>query len=490
MSESADLYFGGAWQAGSGERLRIHEPATGVLLRELRGASRADVGRAVASAVEGFRAWRDTPVLERARILRCAATLLRQRAAELGELETRNTGNPIAVMVPEVGACADFMEFFAGLGTEMKGVTIPISSQAFSMTMREPLGVVARICAFNHPLLYATAKSASALIAGNAVIVKPSDLTPLTALRVAELWHGLFPPGVFNVLPGTRETGDALVADPGVAKVALIGSPAAGRAVMAAGAATLKGLTLELGGKNALVACADADPEAVAEAVVRGMNFRSVTGQSCGSTSRVYLHEAIHDAVVERVVGAVSRLRVGLPTDPRTEVGALSSQAQFDKTLGHIELARAEGARIAAGGMRPTDPALADGFFVQPTVLVNVTDAMRVAREEVFGPVLSLLRWREEEDVIARVNASPFGLTAAVFSNDFSRAHRFAARLQAGYVWINDSATHTLGVPFGGTRQSGFGREESLEEVLEFTCSRTINVKLLDRAAPSSKENP
>ncbi|WP_342364038.1 aldehyde dehydrogenase family protein [Terrarubrum flagellatum] len=473
------LYIGGLWREGRGASLTLIEPATGEKLGEIANASSDDVDDAVAAAQAAYPGWRDTPALERAAILKRAAQRLRDNVAELALLETRNTGNPIAVMEPEVGACADFVDFFAGLTTEMKGTTIPISSRAFSMTVREPLGVVARICAFNHPLLYATAKAASALAVGNTVIIKPSDLTPLTALKAAELWSDLFPPGAYNVLPGDLATGRALVEHAGVAKISLIGSPAAGRAVMQAAGATLKKLTLELGGKNALIACADANPAAVAEAIVRGMNFRSVTGQSCGSTSRVYLHESIHDDVVARITTLIRKLRIGQPTDSTTDVGCLSSEAQFKKSLDYIEIGKREGARLVIGGGRPAAAELARGYFVEPTVFSDVTEEMRIASEEIFGPVLSVLRWSNEENVIARTNATPFGLTASIFTRDFDRAHSFASKLQAGYVWINDSAAHNLGVPFGGSKQSGFGREESIEEMFEFTQSKTINVRLI-----------
>src|SRR5581483_7650922 len=277
---------------------------------------------------------------------------------------------------------------------------------------------------------------------------------------------------------GGREAGEALVAHRGVAKIGFIGSVNVGRAVMQAASESLKALTLELGGKNALIACNDATAEEVAEGVVRGMNFRYVTGQSCNSTSRVYLHEDIHDRTVTEIVKRVAGLKIGLPTDRDAEVGCLSSRAQFDKTMSYIRVGQEEGAHLAHGGKRPGDPRLANGFFVEPTVFTNVTDDMRIAREEIFGPVVSILRWRDESDVIARANALDVGLTASIWTHDLDRAHRMASHIEAGYVWINGASTHYVGVPFGGYKQSGMGREESIEELLACTQIKNINVTL------------
>jgi betaine-aldehyde dehydrogenase len=321
------------------------------------------------------------------------------------------------------------------------------------------------------------------LAAGNALIVKPAGETPLSALRIAELWDGVFPPGVFNIVTGGRDAGAALVAHPKVAKIGFIGSVNGGRAVMQGASATLKALTLELGGKNALVACSDANPADVADGVVRGMNFRYVTGQSCNSTSRVYLHADIHDATLPEIVKRVAAIKVGLPTERDTEMSCLASQAQFDKTMSYIRLGLEGGARIVYGGKPPADPKLAQGFFVEPTVFADVTDDMRIAREEIFGPVVSVLRWSDESDVIARVNALDVGLTASIWTHDLDRAHRLASSIEAGYIWINGASTHHVGVPFGGYKQSGLGREESIDELLACTQLKNVNVTLRRQSA-------
>ena len=473
------LHYGGGWHASAGARtIAVSSPSTGEELGMTADATAEDVDRAVTAARAAFLLWRDVPAQERASAIRKASAILRKNTDELAWLEAVDTGNPFQAMRFDVEISANYMDYFAGLVTEIKGDTIPIGAGTLNYTLREPLGVVVRIGAFNHPLLFTAGKCGAPLAAGNTLIVKPAEQTPLSSLRIAELWDGVFPAGVFSIVTGGRDTGAALVAHPRVAKIGFIGSVPAGRAVMTAAGATLKSLTLELGGKNALIACADAAPAEVAEGVVRGMNFRYVTGQSCNSTSRVYLHADIHDAALAEIVKRVAGLKVGLPTEPDNEVGCLSSQAQFDKTMGYIKLGLEGGARIAYGGRRPSDPKLANGFFVEPTVFADVTDDMRIAREEIFGPVVSILRWTDEDDLVARVNALDVGLTASIWTHDLDRAHRLASRVEAGYVWINGASTHHVGVPFGGYKQSGVGREESIEELLACTQIKNINVTL------------
>jgi betaine-aldehyde dehydrogenase len=346
-----------------------------------------------------------------------------------------------------------------------------------NFSVREPLGVVARIIPFNHPFMFCAGKSAAPLAAGNTIVVKPPEQAPLSSLRLAELVGGLFPPGVFNVIPGGKEVGAAMASHPDVAKVALIGSVPTGRAVARAAADTLKKVMLELGGKNALIAFPDADPDAVAQAVVGGMNF-TWCGQSCGSTSRAFLHERIHDAVLDKVKTHIAYYRPGIATEPTTTMGSIISKVQYDRVMSYIESAKAEGARLVWGGKRPDDPALGKGFFVEPTVFADVRPTMRIAREEIFGPVLSVFRWSDEAKMLEEVNAVEYGLTSSIWTNDLSTAHRTAAAVQAGYIWINEVSKHFLGAPFGGYKQSGIGREESFEEILSFTQEKNIHVRL------------
>jgi len=473
-----DHFYGGGWRAPIGGALaESRNPATGELLGQFALGSAADAEAAIRAAEAGFREWSATAPLERARLMREVSAVIGKHSRELAMLDAADGGNPVAEMLRDVANAAKQWQFFAGLVTEMKGDSIPMGPDVVNFTMREPYGVVARIVAFNHPLMFTAAKAAAPIAAGNAVIMKPPEQAPLSALRLAELIGGLLPDGVFNVLTGGSEVGEALATHPDLAVVTLIGSVPTGRAVMRSAAATLKPVLLELGGKNALIGFPDADPDEVADAVVAGMNF-VWCGQSCGSTSRAFLHEDIHDAVLARLPDKIKRHKPGLPTDPATTMGALISKAQHDKTLSYIDIARSEGATLLCGGKRPDEPALANGFFVEPTVFHGVTQSMRIAMEEVFGPVLSILKWSDWEEMIQDVNAVEYGLTCSIWTNDLNRAHRTAGRVKAGFVWVNEVSKHFLGTPFGGFKQSGIGREECLSELLAFTQEKNIHIRM------------
>jgi betaine-aldehyde dehydrogenase len=477
-----DLYYGGAWHKPvAGVRVAVTSPGSGTSLGDVAEAGQADVDRAVAAAKVGFAEWRRVPPLERAKILRRIAELLRQHGEELALIDAADCGNPVREMIGDAAIAAAQVDFFAGLVTEMKGASIPMGPDAINFSVREPRGVVARIIPFNHPFMFCAGKSAAPLAAGNAVIVKPPEQAPLSSLRFAEIVHGLLPPGVLNVLSGGREAGAALSAHPGVAMVGLIGSVPTGRAVMAAAAATIKPVMLELGGKNALIAYPDADPADVAAATVAGMNF-TWCGQSCGSTSRAFIHADIYDAVVEHARVRANSFVPGDPTDPATTMGAITSRAQYERVLMYIASAKAEGARLISGGGSPTSPALAQGLFVEPTIFADVTPSMRIAREEIFGPVLGIAKWTDEAAMLAEVNAVEYGLTCSIWTNDLTIAHRTAAAVEAGFVWINEVGKHFLGTPFGGTKQSGIGREECLDELLAFTQEKNIHIKLKSSA--------
>jgi betaine-aldehyde dehydrogenase len=478
LPSHADLYYGGSWHpASSGRRVDVSSPSTGKVLGNVADADAADVDAVVASARKGFEEWSKVPPLERARILRSIAEVLRRHGPELAMLDAADGGNPYTEMRGDVAIAAGQMDFFAGLVTEMKGNSIPMGPNALNFSIREPRGVVARIIPFNHPFMFCAGKSAAPLAAGNAVIIKPPEQAPLSALRLAELVGGMLPAGVFNVVPGGREVGAALTRHPDVDMVALIGSVPTGRAVMRSAADTIKPVLLELGGKNALIAFPDADPEEVATAVVNGMNF-TWCGQSCGSTSRAFLHEDIHDAVVSRVAERAARFKPGLPTDPATTMGAIASKSQYERVLSYIQSAKDEGARLICGGRRPSAPELAEGNFIEPTIFADVTMDMTIAHEEIFGPVLSVLRWRDEAEMIKQVNRPEYGLTCSLWTNDLDKAHRTALAVQAGYIWVNETSKHFLGAPFGGYKQSGIGREECLEELIAFTQEKNIHINL------------
>ena len=473
-----DLHYGGAWQTPiQGGRTVVENPGTGENLAEVACATAADIDVAVIAARAGFEAWRKTPPLKRAELLRKVSAIIRANGPELAMLDAADSGNPFSEMLADAENAAAQIDFFAGLVTEMKGASIPMGPDRINFSVREPLGVVARILPFNHPLLFCAGKSGAILAAGNSLIVKPPEQAPLSALRLAELIADILPPGVFNVLPADREAAAHLAGHPGVAKVALVGSIPAGRAVLRAAAETIKPVLLELGGKNALIAFPDADVDQVAQAVIGGMNF-GWCGQSCGSTSRAFLHEDIHDAVVERMKTLAARFKPGLPTDPATSMGAIISPAQYDRVRRYIDGAKAEGATLAYGGGTTPPPSLPKGHYIEPTIFTDVTPQMTIAREEIFGPVLTVMRWREADAMIEEVNRLEYGLTCSIWTRDLTTAHRTAQEVQAGFVWINDYAKHFLGAPFGGYKQSGLGKEECLDELLGFTQEKNINIRL------------
>src|SRR6185295_9710994 len=477
-----DPYYAGKWQKPATARYAdVTAPGSGQALGKVVDGTVADAEAAIAAAKAAFKEWRRVPPLDRARMLRAIADVLRKNGDELAMLDAADCGNPYAEMVRDANAGAAQLDFYAGLVTEMKGASIPMGPDVVNFSVREPLGVVGRIIPFNHPFMFAAGKSGAPLAAGNTVVLKPPEQAPLSALRLAELIDGILPPGVWNVVPGGREVGQVLASHPDIAMTALIGSVPTGRAVMKAAADTLKPVLLELGGKNALIAYPDADLEAVSAAVVDGMNF-TWCGQSCGSTSRAFVHEKIYDAVLERVKHSVKRYKPGIPTDPATTMGSIVSKAQYDRVLRYIDAGKQDGARLIAGGKPPSDPNLAKGFYVEATVFADVTMDMRIGKEEIFGPVLSIFKWRAENEMLAQVNQVEYGLTCSIWTNDLATAHRVAAAVEAGYVWINEVSKHFLGAPFGGYKQSGVGREEGIEELLSFTREKNIHINLKRRA--------
>jgi betaine-aldehyde dehydrogenase len=474
-----DPYYGGKWQKGT-RYAEVTNPGTGESLGKVVDGTVADAEAAIAAAKAAFKEWRRVPPLERAKMLREIANVLRKNGDELAMLDAADCGNPYAEMVRDANAGAAQLDFYAGLVTEMKGASIPMGPDSVNFSVREPYGVVGRIIPFNHPFMFAAGKSGAPLAAGNTVVLKPPEQAPLSALRLAELIDGILPPGVWNVVPGGREVGQLLSSHPDVAMTALIGSVPTGRAVMKAASDTLKPVLLELGGKNALIAFADADLEAVSAAVVDGMNF-TWCGQSCGSTSRAFIHEKIYDAVIERAAASIKRYKPGVPTDPATTMGSIISQVQYDRIMKYIAAGKEDGARLVSGGKRPDDPRLAKGLYIEPTIFADVSMDMRIGKEEIFGPVLSVFKWSDEEKMLAEVNRVEYGLTCSIWTNDLSTAHRTAAAVEAGYVWINEVSKHFLGAPFGGYKQSGIGREECIEELLRFTREKNIHVNLKRR---------
>jgi acyl-CoA reductase-like NAD-dependent aldehyde dehydrogenase len=464
--------------AASGETIESVNPATGDAIASFPRCGPEDVDAAVRAAHAAFPAWRATPALERAAVVRRIADVVDEHAEELSALDVADNGSPVREMRKDAGMASSQLRYFAGLALELRGATIPGEFDRLDYTLREPYGVVGRIIPFNHPLMFAAGKIAAPLVAGNTVVLKPSEHTSLSALRLAELVSGVVPPGVLNVITGYgEEAGDALVAHPLARRLAFIGSVEIGRGIQRRAAdGGVKTVTLELGGKNPIVVFPDADLDAAVEGVVGGMNF-TWQGQSCGSTSRLLVHEDLHDEFVDGLSTRVEGLRSGMPDDEETDTGAIVHRRQLEKVLGYLELGRSEGARPVAGGGPPDDPALAGGMFVRPTVFDGVRPDMRLAREEIFGPVLAVLRCRDYDQALEIANGVSYGLTASVFTRDLGTAHRFARDVQAGYVWVNDSSRHFPGVPFGGVKDSGVGREEDADELYSYSQPKNVNVR-------------
>jgi betaine-aldehyde dehydrogenase len=469
---------------GSVATITSINPATGAVLAEIRVDGPAEVDAAVARAQQAQRHWAAMTGAARARVLRQAADILRARNRELAELETRDTGKPIQETIAvDVVSGADCLEYFAGLAASLSGEHLDLGPQAFGYTRREPLGVVAGIGAWNYPLQIACWKAAPALACGNAMLFKPAELTPLTAIRLGEvLAQAGLPDGVFQVLQGYADTGRLLTRHPQIRKVSLTGEVGTGKAVMADAAASLKHVTLELGGKSPLIVFDDASIDnAVAGALLA--NFYSA-GEVCSNGTRVFVHRRIKAAFLERLKTRAAAMRVGDPMDPNTQVGALISESHMEKVLGYIARGRAEGAHVLVGGYRVTTGDLANGFFVAPTVFDGCHDDMAIAREEIFGPVMTVLEFDDEEQVIARANDTEFGLAAGVFTNDLTRAHRVIARLQAGTCWINHYNVTPVELPFGGVKLSGLGRENGRAAIEHYSQLKSVYVAMADVDAP------
>ncbi|MBA1273631.1 betaine-aldehyde dehydrogenase [Stutzerimonas azotifigens] len=480
------LYIGGQYVDATGTAtFQSINPANGDVLADLQQASRADVDRAVTSAAEGQKAWAAMTAVERSRILRRAVDILRERNDELAELETLDTGKPLSeTRAVDIVTGADVLEYYAGLIPAIEGEQIPLRDSSFVYTRREPLGVVAGIGAWNYPIQIALWKSAPALAAGNAMIFKPSEVTSLTTLRLAEIYSeaGL-PDGVFNVLTGSgAEVGQWLTEHPGIEKISFTGGTVTGKKVMAsASGSTLKEVTMELGGKSPLIVFEDADLNRAADIAMMA-NFYS-TGQVCTNGTRVFVPRALLSRFEDKLLERIKRIRLGNPLDERTNFGPLTSFAHLEKVLGYIATGRQQGARLLCGGHRVEDGECARGAYVAPTVFSDCTDDMTIAREEIFGPVMSLLVYDDEEEVIRRANDTEYGLAAGIVTRDLARAHRVIHRLEAGICWINTWGESPAQMPVGGYKQSGVGRENGLTTLAHYTRIKSVQVELGDFAS-------
>ena len=481
------LYINGGYQqATSGETFTTYNPATGVALAEVQQASLADVDSAVESARKGFKIWSRMSGAERGRILMRAVALLRERNDELAMLEMLDTGKPLQeTLSVDIVTGADVVEFYAGLAATIHGQQQDLGGSNFFYSRREPLGICAGIGAWNYPIQIAMWKSGPALAAGNCMIFKPSEETPLTALKLAEIYtEAGVPDGVFNVVQGDYRVGQALSRHPHIDKVSFTGEVGTGKKVMTDAAGSLKDITMELGGKSPLIIFDDAELDnAVSGALIA--NFFS-QGEVCTNGTRVFVHDSIYDEFVSRVAKRTESMIIGDPANIETQVGALISKQHMDKVLGYIDAAKAAGARLVCGGERVTDQGLENGNFVKPTVFADCTDDMPNVIDEIFGPVMSILRFSDEAEVIDRANNTEFGLAAGVFTMNFSRAHRMIAELQAGICWINTWGASPAEMPVGGYKQSGIGRENGIETLNNYTQVKSVFIELGDVDCPYS----
>ena len=473
-----DLVGGELRFARSGETIDATNPATGETIARFPRCREEDVDDAVRAAKAASLDWRRASPQERAARVMELADAIVEHAEELALLDVVENGSPIREMRGDAHAAAASLRYFAGLALELHGETIPGDADHLDYTIRQPFGVVGRIIPFNHPLMFAGGKIAAPLIAGNAVIIKPSEHTSLSALRLGELARDILPAGVLSVVTGYGgEAGEALVTHPDVRRLAFTGSVEIGRMIQQRAASrAVKTVTLELGGKNPLVILPDATLDLAIDGALRGMNF-TWQGQSCGSTSRLLVHRSIHESFVAQLGERIDALRSGWPTDEETDTGAIVHRGQYEKVARYLKLGLQEGARLVAGGGPVEDPAFATGLFLRPTLFDDVAPDSRLAQEEIFGPVLAAMPFDTYDEAMRIANSVSYGLTASIYTNDLSAAHRFARDVEAGYVWVNGVGRHYPGTPFGGVKESGVGREESYEELVSYTQTKNVNVR-------------
>ncbi|SHL89262.1 betaine-aldehyde dehydrogenase [Vreelandella subglaciescola] len=466
--------------ATSGDTFSVTNPFDASLLATIGQASEADVDAAVASAVRGQKVWAAMTGMERARVLHRAVALLREQNDALAELETRNTGKPLSeTTAVDIHTGADALEYYAGLAPALEGSQIPLRESSFVYTRREPLGVIGAIGAWNYPLQIACWKAAPALAAGNAVVFKPSEVTPLTVMKLADIFtQAGLPDGVFNVVHGDGRVGEMLTRHSGIAKISFTGEVGTGKKVMAAAAgSTLKDATMELGGKSPLLVFADADLDRAADAAMMA-NFYS-SGQVCTNGTRVFIERSVKDAFEAKLLERVARIHPGDPLDLSVNFGPLVSFEHQQKVLGYIALGKEEGARVLACDEAAfTQGAFARGAWAAPTIFTDCHDNMRIVREEIFGPVMALLAFDEEDEAIRRANDTEYGLAAGVFSENINRAHRVIHQLEAGICWINTWGDSPAEMPVGGYKQSGIGRENGVETLGHYTQTKSVQVEM------------
>ena len=471
------LIDGEMCSSSDGKTLETINPATGQVLTEFPDASPDDIDRAVQSANGAQQGWAELTLGERQGYLGKISQVLRDNSAELGALDSLENGNVYSHMQHDAEGGAFMLDYFCSIANELKGESTQLDNN-LHYTRFDPFGVVARLLPFNHPIQSLGSGIGAPLLTGNTVIIKPSPHTSLYALRFAELIKDVLPKGVINVVSGSNErVSQGLLKHSGVPRLAVTGSTEVGQLALRLGSEHLKTTTLELGGKTPMIVFEDADLGKSVDTAVRGMNFKW-QGHSCSSTSRVLVHESLYVDFVEQLAERFSQVNIAMPFDPNAEMGPISHKRQLDKVSEYIESGKVEGANLVCGGERITDGELAEGFFMSPAIFSDVTPSMRIAKEEIYGPVISIIPWCDEDEAIAIANGVVYGLAAVIMGKDISRVHRMAQRLQCGYVEVNGPVSFALGSPFGGIKSSGTGREGNMQELLSYTQLKSVNVQL------------
>ena len=478
------MFIGGQWvDAASGKSFDSMNPYTGSSWARIPDGQEEDVDRAVQAARKAMDSpeWKGMPPMRRGHLIRRLAELLGENADHLGQVETRDNGKLIREMVGQARALPSYYHYYAGLSDKILGETIPLENTAvFNYTLREPVGVVGIITPWNSPLLILSFSLAAALATGNTVVVKPSEHTSASTLEFARVVEEAgFPPGVFNVVTGFGKTaGGALVSHPGINKLVFTGGAETGKAIARLAAGNLTPVLLELGGKSPNIVFDDVSLTDAVNGCIAGIFAAS--GQTCIAGSRLLLHEGVHDEFMERLVDRTRKIKLGDPSQMESEMGPMATTEQLDKVHGFVDSATKDGAELVYGGKRPEDPALSGGWFFMPTIFDKVRNDMYLAQEEVFGPVLGVMKFREDDEVIAMANDTQYGLAAGIWTNDIKRAHRVAREIKAGTVWINTYRAISYASPFGGYKNSGYGREMGMEAVREFTQVKSVWVDLAD----------
>ena len=479
------LYIHGAYyKSNSGETFKTINPANGKVIANVDQANEEDVEKAINSAEQGFITWSSMTAVERGRILLKAVTILRERNDELAVLEVMDCGKPLQeANCVDIHSGADVIEYYAGLAPALQGTQQDLDSNTFYMSKREPLGVCAGIGAWNYPIQIACWKSAACLAAGNSMVFKPSEETPLSVMKLAEIYtEAGMPPGVFNVVQGDYRVGQYLTRHPRIAKVSFTGESGTGKKVMTDASGTLKEVTLELGGKSPLIIFDDADIDnAVSGALLA--NFYT-QGEVCTNGTRVYVHSKVYDQFLEKASLRSKKIKLGDPMNPDTQMGALISLKHLNKVMSYIDKAKASGARLVIGGNRHKSKETDNGFFVEPTIFADCKDDSDHVVDEIFGPVMSVLSFDSEAEVIKRANDTKFGLAAGIFTKDINRAHRVINQLEAGICWINSWGDSPAEMPVGGYKESGIGRENGPETLKSYTQIKSVFVRLDNIESP------